>query len=128
MSEHKHTPGPWVIDNRSVSDAEPQANSGRRALGDVIAECPTAFSGNTIRAPHTAHESCPTKEVLDERGIANARLVCAAPDLLAEMKRHLPILERMADMPEFWESITSGTGVATLNGYRAAIANAEGKP
>lgn len=41
--------------------------------------------------------------------------------LKREMKRHLPILERIMDMPELWESITGGTGIATLNGYRAAI-------
>lgn len=58
-------------------------------------------------------------KTLEER----ARLIAAAPDLLAEMKRYLPILDRVFDdRPEVLE----GLGIATLNGYRAAIQKAEG--
>ncbi len=48
--------------------------------------------------------------------------------LLSEMKRHLCILERAEAMPDKWQPLSVGTGIATLNGYRAAIAKAEATP
>lgn len=38
----------------------------------------------------------------------------------AEMRRHLPILEYVESLPPIWSDATSGTGIATLNGYRKA--------
>lgn len=51
----------------------------------------------------------------------------AAPELRAEMLRYLPIIERAEADPGLWELLTAGTGIATANGYRAAIAKAEGR-
>lgn len=59
--------------------------------------------------------------------IADARLIAAAPTLHEEMLRYLPILDRAEADPEIWESLTEGTGIATANGYRAAIAKAAGE-
>ena len=42
-----------------------------------------------------------------------------------EMKRHLPILETLYANAYEWETCAAGTGVATLNGYRAALAGKE---
>jgi hypothetical protein len=59
---------------------------------------------------------------------ADADLVADAPKLLAErdrlrkeMARYLPILESLEEEPDAWELFSEGTGIATLNGYRAAL-------
>lgn len=54
----------------------------------------------------------------------NARLIAAAPTQHEEMVRFLPIIERAESDPELWTRLTAGTGIATANGYRAAIAKA----
>lgn len=46
-------------------------------------------------------------------------------ELLREMKRHIPIIDK-AEGSTIWEYLTSGTGIATANGYRAAIAKVKG--
>lgn len=43
---------------------------------------------------------------------------------LKEIQRYLPILEELEKYPWLWEHFTKGTGIATLNGYRAAITEA----
>lgn len=60
------------------------------------------------------------------RNEGDARLIAAAPDLHAEMLRYLPVLERAEADPDLWSRLTDGLGIATLNGYRAAIAKATG--
>ena len=42
-----------------------------------------------------------------------------------EMIRYLPVLERAESDTELWARLTDGLGIATLNGYRAAIAKGE---
>jgi hypothetical protein len=59
--------------------------------------------------------------------IAHARedipaLLSALKTMRAEMQRYQPILERAYMVPSEWESLAHGTGIATLNGYRAALA------
>lgn len=39
----------------------------------------------------------------------------------AEMKRYLPILERLEENAMAWDQFASGFGIGTLNGYRAAL-------
>ncbi len=56
-----------------------------------------------------------------------ARLISAAPTQYEEMLRYLPIIERAEADTELWERLTDGTGIATANGYRAAIAKATGE-
>lgn len=46
-------------------------------------------------------------------------------ELLREMKRYIPIIDK-AEGSTIWEYLTSGTGIATANGYRAAIAKVKG--
>ncbi len=48
-------------------------------------------------------------------------LFAASPVLLAEMVRYLPVIERAEQDPELWARLTTGTGIATANGYREAI-------
>lgn len=54
------------------------------------------------------------------------RAALLAEHLLREMKRYLPLLERIEAEPALWERTTVSLGIATLNGYRAAIRKAEG--
>jgi hypothetical protein len=45
-------------------------------------------------------------------------------DMLNEMQRHLPVLEELERTISWWDCLTQGTGIATLNGYRNAIKKA----
>jgi hypothetical protein len=48
--------------------------------------------------------------------------------LLEALKRFLPVLEYVEqERGEIWADATEGTGIATANAYRAAIAKAEGR-
>ena len=57
-------------------------------------------------------------------GIANARLIVAAPDLYAELARLVTALEPL-ERNGGWP--LDSAGVATLNGARAALAKARGE-
>ena len=56
-----------------------------------------------------------------------ARLTARVAELEREMRMHLPILNALERNTSTWEWYTDGTGVATLNGYRAALAGKENK-
>ena len=44
------------------------------------------------------------------------------------MERMLVVIQRIEDeLPATWAEATQGTGIATLNGYRNAIAKAKGE-
>ena len=45
--------------------------------------------------------------------------------LESEMRRYLPVIERAEQVPGLWGELTAGTGIATANGYRAALAPKE---
>ena len=106
-----HTAGPWeFVPKLSASEnhkgffirAEKATRNGKWALAEVQ---PGDEDGKL--------------------GKANARLIAAAPDMLAEMRMFMPVLERLAASP-MWSDFTIGTGVATINAFRAAIAKATG--
>jgi hypothetical protein len=47
--------------------------------------------------------------------------------LLKEMRRYLPVITYLEqNYPSIWAAATQGTGIATANGYKAAIQAAEG--
>ena len=97
----KHTPGPWVAVTRTNAHIEIEAPSQ-----------PGYSAKKVATVSLTNHE-------------ANARLIAAAPTQHAEMLRYLPVLERAEADSELWARLTDGLGIATLNGYRAAIKKAE---
>ena len=81
MSKHTHTPGPWAARYHESTDSYTIHVAGRSWESYAVAEV----------------SDC----VQDE---ANARLIAAAPDLLAALERIEPILSRMygaqaADLP-----------------------------
>ncbi len=92
-----HTPGPWRLHNRSefsiVSDSFGVATCG-------------GHSDNTRNS-----------EDLYQEQIANARLIAAAPDLLAALREAYAAMEPMHHLPAVSEA---------LGASRAAIAKATG--
>ena len=65
MADMKHTPGPWTLFNDGKCVAGPESTAG---AGHGVAMC-------SMRARS------------DEEARANARLIAAAPDLLAALKQ-----------------------------------------
>jgi hypothetical protein len=66
-------------------------------------------------------------ETISEFPIEYFTLSNAAPDLLKEMERMLVVIQRIEDeLPATWSEATAGTGIATANAYRLAIAKAKG--
>ena len=96
----KHTPGPWIKQKDPNAISQDDWCIGiEGAPIDYVATC-------------------------SER---DSNLIAAAPTQHAEMLRYLPIIERAEADPKLWAQLTEGTGIATANGYRAAIAKATGE-
>lgn len=53
-----------------------------------------------------------------------ARLAEVNAGLVREMERYLPVIAKAEDST-VWSELTDGTGIATANGYRAALAAAK---
>lgn len=94
MSAAIHTPGPWTMSRRQNNMIDIQ-----HAMGDVKG----AITHSLCRVQ--------ARESWLEEAAANARLISAAPDLLAALKGVLRVADRQTD--EF-------------DAARAAIAKAEG--
>lgn len=125
MSNTKHTPGPW---RAAIGDNyKPTADEDRNPITTIEHDI---FDAIDVFGPKMGIHGASYEEHQ-----ANALLIAYAPKLyeqnqslleaLKEMKRYLPVLERLEAMPGTWESLTKGTGIATLNGYRNAIKQAE---
>jgi hypothetical protein len=94
----KHTPGPWEIDGEYVQPA----GQTSVAVCDVMVMDEGGSKG-WYRGPITQ---------------ANARLIAASPDLLAQAEKHLAWLSKLTD----W----AGADDPDLDGLRVAIAKARG--
>lgn len=109
----KHTPGPWGIGSSDLNVSRlsihctGHANSNHSTIARLVERSQVGMSA--------------------EEEYSNLLLLAAAPDQHSEMLRYLPVLERAEADPEIWEKLTAGLGIATLNGYRAAIAKATGE-
>ena len=90
MKDAKHTPGPWQI-----------GYPGVKSQGNYIADCDVSYV------------------FPDDEKRANARLIAAAPDLLAALERCLPFVDRI-------RANSGGDGNLTALTARAAIAAAKG--
>lgn len=120
------TPGPWrvLLDGIDKTGNEIGQNVIIHARGGAIAK--VFRCGNPQKAFGDASLSdMPESDEAPIR-MANAHVMAAAPTQHAEMLRYLPIIERAEADPELWARLTEGTGVATANGYRAALAAATG--
>ena len=103
MDATKHTPGPWTVEqNRDY----------------VIVTCGRPIDADEVKFRLYGGEEADSDAV----SIANARLICAAPDLLKELAHLVRLIE-----PLERDGGLNIPGLATLNGARAAVAKAEGK-
>lgn len=50
-----------------------------------------------------------------------AELQAEIAQLRSEMLRYLPLIEKAERWSSTWAFLTEGTGIATANGYRAAL-------
>lgn len=85
-----HTPGPWRVEQETTGiwgACDPSDNS-TRGMGYPIAECRTTPSGRWASGPDY------------DEAEANARLIAAAPDLLAALEH---ILAGALSLPRFAE-------------------------
>lgn len=99
----QHTPGPWVAYGYEVHDREAEHGEDGVRIG------------NTPNAICTVHY---IPAAVDPR-MANARLIAAAPTLLKELQHLVRLLT-----PLEIAGTLNVPGLATLNGARAAIAQA----
>lgn len=112
----KHTPGPW------------KARDCKTKNGDIWIDCDAWVNrksasclGGTLATAHGTGTGNGSVE-------ANARLIAAAPNMLAALKAAVPVLEgelesrTAAGMPEYEAEVRR-----PLELVRAAIAKAEGK-
>jgi hypothetical protein len=102
VNETMHTPGPWTVEQ-----------------DDQIWVRPASIDDPVIcdLAPRDA-------DVFTEEDEANGRLIAAAPDLLAQLKRAVQLMED-ADLDD---EPHDDEGHLLLQACRAAIAKAEGQP
>jgi len=99
METSKHTPGPWHTNSKDPWESEVLSERG-----GIIAECNT---DNTEELPNE------TESQEDDRCAANARLMAAAPDLLAALKGLVDVID------ECW--IESAGGIQALINARETI-------
>jgi hypothetical protein len=100
----KHTPGPWLhqgaMNSRQILVGTPKPEDRAIQYGEAIAAVNMCVS--------------PESGMVDETAIANARLIAAAPDLLAALK--LAVAKTVGTDPKHpW-----------IHAARDAIAKAEG--
>ena len=98
-----HTPGPWTLTNGGYIHAKPTA--------EHLAKFP---KNKRVSVGHVVTFA----ECTDEQATANARLIAAAPDLLAALR---------ALIDDSWSNISGQLCVpskATVNAARAALAKA----
>ena len=114
----KHTPGPWQIggeaDLPDVDDLMIVAfDIGPSSEGSDLFICNIGSNGGEfgVCAPVDAGDKWPVS-------LANARLIAAAPELLA-------VLKELEDSVDYWSEYDVPLGI--VNRIRAAIAKAEGR-
>lgn len=110
MSELKHTPGPWRVEEGTTliwgnCNQDDQTNYG---LGYPIAECRLTPTASWAKGPSTYEEAD-----------ANACLIAAAPEMLEALKSLVDDLSHFTDVSE---SIFHSLDLAD-----AVIAKAEGR-
>lgn len=105
----KHTPGPWRVEENTTliwGDCNTDDHS-TRGMGYPIAEARINPSGNWSTGPYA------------DEGEANARLIAAAPDLLAAAKN---LIDAHGDGSRYNERPLAFASLIS------AIAKAEGQP
>lgn len=119
------TGGQWRVIPRGRKLA-----GGRGEGFDVMGACGGAIENQEIVCDKATYDDAlliaEAGSVYNETGLTPSQLVEQRAALLKEMERYLRILERAENDVPTWSSLAYGTGIATLNSYRAAIAQAKG--
>lgn len=119
MTEPKFTPGPWRIEDETtlVWGACNPDDTSSYGMGYPITECRTTNISSWAKGPDA------------EEGIANARLIAAAPDMYEALEAVLPFVpisfattSRPGNANEKNEKLA-----AALSQARAALAKARGE-
>lgn len=104
MSEHEHTPGPWQV------APTPTGTYGKHWVEIRHHNYRVVHAGSFDRTSHGETETHCGVVIKPE----DARMIAAAPELLAALEKALPVLEREC-------------GDVFLDSIRSAIAKATGK-
>lgn len=115
MTDTQHTPGPWRVEIVYFTQTDKLGTTTICTDYDLVAELPMSDPENV--------------------NPANARLIAAAPDLLASLERLVTLMNIVGDEPfrngvtDFTGSIDEGVVIASewLHEARAAIAKATGQ-
>lgn len=102
--EAKHTPGPWGVEYENRIEYGPIV----AGLGFLIAE--VSYDPSETGTP--------------QEWKANARLIAAAPDLLAAVEHLIHYAEKLESAADLGKE----TGNITLDKYRELVAKAKGSP
>ena len=121
-TETQHTPGPWGVSGRTVRACRTDATA-REWLRSAPVACAYSEDDNDGEWP-TDHDDDVLEFPTNEVAYANARLIAAAPDLLAALR----------ELVTLWDSPEPFTGADALQAIgeateraRAAIRKAEGE-
>lgn len=108
-TQDKHTPGPWIVDERHVHCQHGFTNKDPRLMleSDVVCEIDT---------------SC--REMLTDTDKANLRLIAAAPELLEALRRVVPWLAKHIADNHHLESVAPNDALGALRQAQAAIQKA----
>lgn len=105
----KHTPGPWrVEDRRNAALKNIRIVAGDHKVGEVSDVHQRDYQGS-FRGDHEAADA------LDAVGLANARLIAAAPELLEALKGVVRVADRATN-----EFDAARTAIAKAVGEEAA--------
>ena len=107
-----HTPGPWAVERVKSEGKLVYARIGPLGRGSI------AYSG--VYGPSKKKSDVLTEDEAE----ANARLIAAAPELLAEIEREY---EEFGDIRNQWPGRHSSHGQAKLVRLRDLIAKATGR-
>lgn len=125
----KHTPGPWHLEELYDKDT---IDGGSLPVFNVCADSKDAFGQWGLMADYRgcrvaavlcnpAVEAAPEWEIIE----ANARLIAAAPELLAELKRAAQGLRNLVELG-LLESMYAKVASLYAEQYDMVIAKAEG--
>lgn len=110
----KHTPGPWTLEGTSPNSAIVVVKGAPNPINGTPATYVASVEKMTHRDPMHA-----SKGTGEPEGLANARLIGAAPDLLAALRE---VYEAMIDHPCFSEVFETPEGLRYIPAGRAVAA------
>ena len=127
----RHTPGPWTADERDGRiGIWPAINREEQEAATFYGPFPVPGLGHHPSAPIARVDGilrgAPVSRELNDTDRANARLIAAAPDMLAELKKLYAYVGEKLSANRYRDGIT-GAEHALCDSAYSAIAKAEGR-